>query len=777
MNRVLAFRSMATLVVTLAAAFALTGATPALAQRGGPATAPAPQVTVLATTGNAGFRVAAPTQTSLGARSATITVSYTGFTAEAQASFQAAVDVWAALVTSPVTIHVQATMSTLAEGVLGSAGSAISIRDFGAGTAGTWYPIPLANKLKGSDLCTSAVPCNGVSHDINASFTNTLPSGFSWYYGTDGNAASNQYDFMTVVLHELGHGLGFTGSFGYTSPNGRWGLGTGFPFIFDRFVVNGSDQSLINTGLFANPSSALGTQLLSDNVYFTGTEANAANGGSKPRLYAPTSWNGGSSIYHLNDATFNGTAHALMTHALSNGESVHAPGEIVLAMFRDMGWSTDTPVTEPPDAPSNVRIGTTNGTSIQVLWNDNASDESYNEVVRSPVGLASYTTVNVAGANGTSWTHSGLSGAVAFNYWARACNSAGCSALVGGVIGATAAGATPTAPSNVHVGTVTNTTIQVLWNENASTEAYYQVVWSPQATPSYIYVPLVPNTASWTHSGLSAGQAYYYWVRACNGAGCTAWAGGIMGITSGGAVPAAPTNVGIGGITSTSITVNWNDVSNNETNFQVVYTKSSPINYITQSLAASTTTWNHSGLTTGDTYYYWVRACNGVLCSGYSGGVAGTAAATPAAPTGLQVSSVTSATINLQWNDNATGESSYQVVWSAVGSSSYTYVNLAANATTWGHTGLGPSQSFYYWVRACNGTTCSAFAGAVTGTTSGSGLRIGGSRAGAVTPPAGEPPPPPDSGAPPAPPSDQPPGRVPPPPVDTPPATPRERGR
>lgn len=34
------------------------------------------------------------------------------------------------------------------------------------------------------------------------------------YFGTDGNTPANQYDFVTVFMHELTHGLGFTSSLG-----------------------------------------------------------------------------------------------------------------------------------------------------------------------------------------------------------------------------------------------------------------------------------------------------------------------------------------------------------------------------------------------------------------------------------------------------------------------------------------------------------------------------------------------------------------------------------
>jgi len=101
-------------------------------------------------------------------RASTINVNYTGFTAPAQAAFQYAVDIWASLITSSVTINVNAQFAPLAPGVLGSAGASSIHRNFaGAPIANTWYPQALANSLAGSDLDAGQA-------DLNASFSSTF---------------------------------------------------------------------------------------------------------------------------------------------------------------------------------------------------------------------------------------------------------------------------------------------------------------------------------------------------------------------------------------------------------------------------------------------------------------------------------------------------------------------------------------------------------------------------------------------------------------------------
>ncbi|HEY4691574.1 MAG TPA: DNRLRE domain-containing protein [Anaerolineae bacterium] len=308
---------------------------------------PGRQVVLRAEPTDSFFRVEPPPEFSRSGvqsvKTANIVVTYVGaWNASAQAAFQFAADLWETQINSPVTINVRAEWNNLGGSILGAAGPVSVLRDFsGAPVSNTWYPVALANALSGSDLNNGGSDEDGDGSPVDAEIAAEFNSGFSsWYFGTDGSTPSGQYDFVSVVLHELGHGLGFLGSMTVSGGQGSWGLGTGFPLSYDRFAVNGSGQSLINTGLFANPSAALATQLTSNNVFFNGANAVAANGGNV-KLYAPGAWSQGSSYAHL-DEVFNGTANALMTYSINTAESVHSPGPVTLAMFRDMGWPTSS---------------------------------------------------------------------------------------------------------------------------------------------------------------------------------------------------------------------------------------------------------------------------------------------------------------------------------------------------------------------------------------------------------------------------------------------------
>jgi len=150
--------------------------------------------------------------------------------------FQRAANIWATLLRSNVEIRVGAQFDPLScnatSGVLGSAGPTTVHRDFaGAIFSGTWYHQALANKLAGVDLAAQ--------NDINATFNSSVGSptclSIGWYYGTDGNEGG-QIELFPVVLHEMGHGLGFS-----TTTDGQTGLYlNSFPAVWDHFLFDPS---------------------------------------------------------------------------------------------------------------------------------------------------------------------------------------------------------------------------------------------------------------------------------------------------------------------------------------------------------------------------------------------------------------------------------------------------------------------------------------------------------------------------------------------------------
>ncbi|OQX04578.1 MAG: hypothetical protein BWK73_35830, partial [Thiothrix lacustris] len=263
------------------------------------------------------------------------------FPESAKAAYQAAANIWAETIQSSVPIRIKACWASFGGSTLGYAGGGNLYLDFpNAPKANTWYAEPLANALSSTDR-------SATSYDIHITFNGNFP----WYYGTDGNTPAGQYDLVSVVLHEIGHGLNLAGFMDYASGEGAYGGGSGLPGIYDTFVKDGNGVPLLNTAVYTNPSIALGAALTSNNLWFDGTAARAANGNQAVKLYAPSAWSPGSSYSHLDYTTFANTDNKLMVYALSAGSSIHNPGDVARGILQDLGWSVNSLANDTtPDA-------------------------------------------------------------------------------------------------------------------------------------------------------------------------------------------------------------------------------------------------------------------------------------------------------------------------------------------------------------------------------------------------------------------------------------------
>ncbi len=282
-----------------------------------------------------------------GAASAIFEVTYVDFPDPARAAFDYALGIWGMHVASSVPITVEARWVELGTNVLGSAGPSTLVSPQEAPYSETWYPPALAAALTGETMLKDG------QYDIVASFSSTM----DWYFGIDAAPPSGTYDFITVVLHEIGHGIGLIGSFRIEDGDeetgtgcdqaavgeGCWGYAAfprkTLPVIYDHFVSDLYGASLIDTGQYPNPSLLLASAYESGALFFDGPESRIAYQDLPIDLFSPSTYKPASSIAHLDEETFSaGDPNSLMTPHLARSEAIHSPGSLFCAMLEDMGW-------------------------------------------------------------------------------------------------------------------------------------------------------------------------------------------------------------------------------------------------------------------------------------------------------------------------------------------------------------------------------------------------------------------------------------------------------
>ncbi|GLU44488.1 hypothetical protein Musp01_21120 [Muricauda sp. NBRC 101325] len=358
--------------------------------------------------------------------------SYDNFLAAAIA-FQSAIDVWATKLSSDTPIYVAAAFQPLGTGVLGSAGATYIFANAPGLERDTWYGNALADKLVGEDLSPGA-------YDIIARFSTVFPN---WYFGTDGNTPATDYDFKSVVMHELGHGLGFFGSMTVNNATGIGSYGYGIsdpliPTIYDRLGYSEDGKSILKEHKYENFTTELGSMLLSGPLTAKGPSLKSATTGAGAKLFTiydsaifgdipgvTDIWRPGSSYSHLDFYTYFGTINGLMVPSLSRGLSYEGPGAITLALFDDLGWNgkvnsefkeentnngnddedptlVDNIVSLYPNPySSSVNITLKDGRTIKKAFLSDASGYSYS-VPNSRINNGETTTIDLSGSTGMS---------------------------------------------------------------------------------------------------------------------------------------------------------------------------------------------------------------------------------------------------------------------------------------------------------------------------------------------------------------------------------------
>jgi len=281
----------------------------------------------------------------------------------------------------------------------------------------------------------------------------------------------------------------------------------------------------------------------------------------------------------------------------------------------------------------------------------------------------------------------------------------------------------PAAPGGLTAVAVSDTQISLQWTDNATDETGFEIDRATNSTftSDLTTFAVAADTTTYSDAGLPERTQYYYRVRAINAVGASANTSTANVWTP----LAAPTDLAATPVSGNRIDLTWIDHSGEETGFYIEQATSSEGPW-TQlgSVSSGTNNYSATGPFSPSTHYFFrVRAYEygyTYVYSAYTLVLDVTTNAWPVAPSGLTATAVSDVEIDLNWTDNATDETGFEIdrATNSTFTSDLTTFAVAANTTSYSDSGLLDETTYYYRIRAINGTGNSAnaaFATAHTG--------------------------------------------------------------
>ncbi len=382
--------------------------------------------------------------------------------------------------------------------------------------------------------------------------------------------------------------------------------------------------------------------------------------GSLTRSAAQTAATGGTAVSFSDTTALPGSAYQYRVTA-SNAGGASAPSNTVAVS-----------AVPAPTAPTGVAATVASATGVTLVWTDASIDETSFVVQQATVTggvVGSFSTVSTVVRSGSQTTGTGgtalsfsaaaLTSGQAYAWRVVAANglfpvtSAPASAISAAVL-ATPQVAVPAAPTGLAAAArSTSATVVLSWNDASTTETGFAVQRSADAGATWAALGSVTPTAAQTSSTGTAfsysdatalaASAYQYRVTASNAGGASAASNTVSVAAIPG--PAAASGVTAKRASSSSVTVQWIDASNNETGFALQRavvsagktSSFSTVTTVSRTSAQSTTTggtalsFSDKGLSTGTTYAWRVVTVNALFpaASAPAASISSTVTATP----------------------------------------------------------------------------------------------------------------------------------------------------
>jgi|GEM_PF-2044344 len=319
-----------------------------------------------------------------------------------------------------------------------------------------------------------------------------------------------------------------------------------------------------------------------------------------------------------------------------------------------------------PAAPVNLKAVSGGYSSINLTWTAVTGATGYT-VYRSTSSSSGFAYLATSAAAG--YTNKNLTTGTVYYYQIRAYTLVGTTKVYSSFTSTASAKPVTAAPAGLKAVSTGYNSIKLTWTASSGASGYV-VYRSTSSASGFVYAG-TSASAGYTNTGLTAGTAYYYKVKAYTLVGTAKIYSEVPPVVSAAPIPAAPTNLKAVSAGYNSCNLTWTAVTG--ATAYSVYRSTSPSSGFAYIATAASSNCTNSGLKTGTTYYYQIKAYTLVgttkIYSAFTSAVSGKPLLST--PSGLSVTVASSSDTKLKWNA-VTGATGYKIYRSDISGGPYT---------------------------------------------------------------------------------------------------------
>ena len=340
-------------------------------------------------------------------------------------------------------------------------------------------------------------------------------------------------------------------------------------------------------------------------------------------------------------------------------------------------------------SPTNLTATPISDSQVKLEWQDNCAFETGFRIERK-ADTGTFQQIAEIGANVTTYTDDSLNIDVNYTYRVNAITKVNKSAYSNEVSAQT----TLPAPTDLTATPISDSQIKLDWKDNSSFENGFRIERKIGSGGFQQVAEVGANLTSYTDDNLTYGETYYYRVRAYTQFNNSDYSNEKSIQTT---FP-YPTNLIATPISDSQVKLEWQDNCTFETGFRIERKADAGTFQQIAEVNANITSFTDNNLTYGETYSYRVRACTQLNNSNYSNETNIQMVIPP--PSNLNATPVTDSQIKLEWQDNSSFETGFQIERKTVGGNFQQVAKVGANVKSFTDDNLTYGETYYYRVRA-----------------------------------------------------------------------------